>query len=60
MVYCYIIIIDIYIFRSAADDNILPLLSYLCCHGNTTVHEWKYGEPPKEKKVGVASKINFN
>lgn len=34
--------------RTISDDDItvLPLVQYIADHGNTTVYEWRYGEPP--------------
>lgn len=29
-----------------ADITVLPLVQYIIEHGNTTVYEWRYGEPP--------------
>nr|CAG4647131.1 EOG090X07S9 [Megafenestra aurita]SVE92446.1 EOG090X07S9 [Megafenestra aurita] len=32
--------------KSNSDLACLPLLQYIIEHGNTTVYEWRYGEPP--------------
>ena len=32
--------------RKIDEDNFLPMLMYVLTHGNVTVYEWKYNEPP--------------
>lgn len=37
--------------KQSDESKIIPMLNYIIEHGNTTVYEWKYGEPPKSIEV---------
>ncbi|XP_023934822.1 CDK5RAP3-like protein [Bicyclus anynana] len=59
-----------YILGEQASD-LLPLLQYVVLHGNTTVYQWSYGEPPlsvepdpihielEEEAQGAGDQIDF-
>ena len=32
-------------------NELLPMLCYLCDHGNVTLHQWKTGEIPQVRNV---------
>lgn len=43
-----------------SSDDRLVTLNYLIIHGNTTVYEWKYGEPPQKVEVIEKSWSNLD